>query len=232
MIGAQQIRRWHIYPSVDEFEARAAHAIARAADQAIERAGRFVIVLAGGNTPCSVYARLAQARSDWSRWHFYFGDERCVPAGDRRRNDRMARDVWLDRVAIPPAQVHAIPAERGAVTAATRYAEIVQPVGRFDLVLLGLGEDGHTASLFSGRAATDGDVVAVHDAPKAPSERVSLSAARLAQTRQVMFLVSGERKRGVVARWRRGDPIPAAWVAPDAGVDVLLDAAAWPDSSG
>ncbi len=184
--AVQQIRRWHIYASTDELENYAAGAVRRAAKQAIEAYGGFNLVLAGGNTPRGVYARLAAAPSDWGHWHIYFGDERCRPQGDAARNDRMAREAWLGRVPIPPAQIRSIPAEMGAVEAARRYAQILAPLEQFDLVLLGIGAD-------------------------------------------VMFVVSGEAKRGAIAAWRRGDSIPAAAVAPPAGVDILLDVSAWPE---
>ncbi len=227
--AVQQIRRWHIYASTDELENYAAGAVRRAAKQAIEAYGGFNLVLAGGNTPRGVYARLAAAPSDWGHWHIYFGDERCRPQGDAARNDRMAREAWLGRVPIPPAQIRSIPAEMGAVEAARRYAQILAPLEQFDLVLLGIGADGHTASLFPGRSLDGAEVLAVLDAPKPPPERVSLSAARLSRARQVMFVVSGEAKRGAIAAWRRGDSIPAAAVAPPAGVDILLDVSAWPE---
>ncbi len=230
MSATPQTRRWHLYPSVEELETRAGRAILRAAAQAIAARGRFIIVLAGGNTPEGVYARLAGAPSDWSRWHVYYGDERCLPSGHAQRNDYMARRVWLDRVPIPREHIRCIPAEDGASDAARRYAEVLAGIEEFDLVLLGLGEDGHTASLFPDRSLdAAADVVPVYDAPKPPPERVSLTAERLSRARQVMFLVSGETKRQAVAAWRRGDLIPAAAIAPPEGVDILLDNGAWPD---
>src|SRR5690606_9201955 len=138
------------YPTLDELERHAAEAIRRAAAQAIAARGRFAVVLAGGSTPRGVYARLAAADADWAKWHVYFGDERCRPAGHPERNDRMAREAWLDRVALPRQQIHPIPAELGADEAARRYAATLARLETFDLVLLGLGEDGHTASLFPG----------------------------------------------------------------------------------
>lgn len=221
--------RWHIYPTPDELQARAAAAIAHAAQQAIAARGCFIVVLAGGATPRGVYRRLASETSDWTRWHVYFGDERCRPVGDAERNDRMARDVWLDRVPIPAAQIYAIPAELGAREAARRYLETLRGVDRFDLVLLGLGEDGHVASLFPRRPTEGPDVLAVFDAPKPPPERVTLSASRLSRARDVFFIVSGQAKRPAVIAWRQGEPIPARQVSPASGVDVLLDAAAWDD---
>jgi 6-phosphogluconolactonase len=196
-----------------------------AADSAIRARGRFHIVLSGGGTPRTAYQRLRQCPAEWAKWHVYFGDERCVPRGEPERNSRMAGEAWLDHVALPPPQLHAIPAERGAEAAAKAYAGTLQDVGEFDLVLLGLGEDGHTASLFPGHewgeAPGSPAVLAVLDAPKPPPERVSLSAARLSRAREVLFLVSGESKRPALAQWRAGNDIPARAIAPAAGIDVL-----------
>ncbi len=198
-----------------------------AAKRTIERRGRFLIVLAGGNTPRKVYRMLRVANTDWSRWQVYFGDERCLPANDPERNSAMAANAWLDHVRIPRKRVHAIPAELGASAAALAYAKTLRGVSEFDLVLLGLGEDGHTASLFPGRdwglAAGAPDTLALFDAPKPPPQRVSLSATRLSRTREVLFLVTGEAKRSAVAHWRAGADIPARAIRPEAGVDVLVE---------
>lgn len=226
----RQVRRWHVYPDTEDMEARSAAAILRAAEQAIKARGRFTIVLAGGATPLRVYARLVGAPADWPRWHVYFGDERVRPQGDAERNDAAAHATWLDRVAIPRAQICDMPTQKGAREAAAEYARAVAGVDVFDLVLLGLGEDGHTASLFPGRPVDESDqALAVYGSPKAPPERVSLSASRLSRARQVFFLVSGEKKRPAVDAWRRGEAIPASRITPAGGVDILLDPAAWPD---
>ncbi len=139
----------------------------------------------------------------------------------------MAGDAWLDFVSVPAVQLHAIPAETGAVQAARAYAETLRAVGEFDLVLLGLGEDGHTASLFPGRewgrAADSPDALAVFEAPKPAPQRVTLSAARLSRARQVMFLVCGEAKHRAIVDWRAGKDIPARAITPVAGVDVLVE---------
>ncbi|HET8898676.1 MAG TPA: 6-phosphogluconolactonase [Rhodanobacteraceae bacterium] len=221
--------RWH---AIDDPRDLARHACARvlaAAGEAIAERGRFDIVLAGGGTPRRTYALLAAALARWESWHVWFGDERCLPTGDAERNSHMARITWLDQVRIPASQIHPIPAERGAVAAAAAYGDALAGLGEFDLVLLGLGEDGHTASLFPGQdwgtQADAADALAVFNAPKPPPERVSISAARLARARQVLFLVEGAGKREAVARWRRGEAIPAAAVMPAAGVDVMVDQA-------
>jgi 6-phosphogluconolactonase len=220
--------RWHSYSTTAELEAAAVRAILQAAQLAISRRGEFHIVLAGGNTPRRIYESLRSADTDWSSWHVYFGDERCLPPDDAGRNSRMAALAWLNHVGIPSSQIHVIAAEKGAELAAHRYAQIVGRVAQFDLVLLGLGEDGHTASLFPHRdpgSTPDAPaVLAVHDAPKPPPERVSLSANRLGAARQVMFLVTGEAKRQAVQDWRNGMDIPAAAIKPAGGVDIYLEA--------
>ncbi|MEW6514653.1 MAG: 6-phosphogluconolactonase [Pseudomonadota bacterium] len=223
----RQSCRWHVLTAADALERTATDQILRAAQQAIARSGAFHIVLAGGSTPRRIYRALSRADTDWSRWHIWFGDERCLPADVAERNSRMAAVAWLDQVPIPPTQVHAIPAELGASAAATAYARTLAGQDDFDLVLLGLGEDGHTASLFPGHdwgtTTTAPAALAVFDAPKPPPERVSLSARRLSATRELIFLVSGAGKRQAVADWRAGVAIPAAAIAPAGGVDILLD---------
>jgi 6-phosphogluconolactonase len=225
-----QTVRWHVFPDAAALCAHATDAILASAREAITARGAFRIVLAGGKTPMDVYARLREAAADWAHWHVYFGDERCRPAGDPERNDVNARRAWLDHVAIPPYRIHAIAAEEGGERAAARYAKTLQDVGDFDLVLLGLGEDGHVASLFPGHPLGerpgDPDVLAVRGAPKPPGERVSLSAARLSRARQVLFLVTGIPKRQALLAWQQGGDIPARRIAPVAGVDVFHDLAA------
>ena len=218
--------RWIGVADATALHRAAVERIVDAAARAIERRGRFLIVLAGGSTPRDIYRSLRDADTDWSRWHVYFGDERCLPADNPERNSRMVADAWLDHVFIPHDQMHPLPAELGPERAARDYVKTLRNVGDFDLVLLGLGEDGHTASLFPGHdwgvASNSPDVLAVFDAPKPPPHRVSLSAARLSRARAVLFLVAGETKRDAVARWGRGADIPARAIRPCSAVDVLV----------
>lgn len=221
-----QIVRWHPVADASVLQQTAYRWIIDASVRAIATRGRFAIVLSGGNTPRGVYAMLRDLDTDWSRWEIWFGDERCALPDDPERNSVMARAAWLDHVAIPQTHVYAIPAERGADAATHAYAATLHGIEDFDLVLLGLGEDGHTASLFPdhdwGIAANAPDTLAVSDAPKPPPQRVSLSAARLQRTRGVLFLVEGESKRDAVTRWIAGEKIPARAVRPAGGVDVLI----------
>lgn len=197
----------------------------RVANQAIAARGGFKLVLAGGETPRAIYAELAKAQADWRRWQVFFGDERVAAHDDPARNSVMAGTAWLDRVG--PVEVHPMRTELGAEAAADAYRKVVGDV-RFDLVLLGLGEDGHTASLFDMAAcAIDDDVIVIEDAPKPPSQRVSLTPRCLSRTAALWFLVGGAGKRSAVAHWRGGEPIPAATIAPAAGVDVLIEQQAY-----
>lgn len=193
----------------------------------IAERGLFRIVLAGGNTPRSIYPKLCDADTDWSAWHAYFGDERCLPASDSGRNSYMARAQWLDRVTIPSPQIHVIRAELGPEAAAARYAAELAHVDEFHLVLLGLGEDGHNVSLFSGgaweQAASLPAVIPVFDAPKLTAQRVSLSPEHLSRAERVLYLVSGSSKREAVTNWRGGATLPASRICPPAGVDIFLE---------
>lgn len=226
--SAAPATRWHPLADAERLPRVAVHHILASAEDAIAARGHFHLVLSGGRTPRDTYVALRDADADWSRWQVWFGDERCLPHDDPGRNSRMAADAWLADVPIPAPQVHVIPAELGATRAAGLYIEHLAGVGSFDLVLLGLGEDGHTASLFPGHdwGTTDdaADVLAVLDAPKPPPQRVSLSARRLSRTREVLFLVEGTAKRQAVRQWRQGERIPAAAIRPPSGVDVLLQA--------
>ncbi len=224
--------RWHIYPKKDQLSTHLAAAITRMAAEAIALRGAFHLVVAGGTTPRTAYAHLPSMGRDWQCWHIYHGDERCLPAHDPERNSLMLEKTWLSQVAIPRAQIHTIPAEMGASEAARQYARIL-PVQDFDLVLLGLGEDGHTASLFPdhdwGQEKNSPATLAILDAAKAPPQRVSLSARRLRQTRALFFLATGSGKRNALNAWLRNENIPAAVVG--RGADVWLDMDAWPEKS-
>lgn len=219
--------RWHVMPdSVALTRAVTRHILATAA-RAIAGHGEFRVVLAGGSTPAAVYRQLADAATDWSRWQIYFGDERCLPADHPERNSVMARRSWLDRVPVPAGNVHAIPAENGAAAAARAYAPLVAAALPFDLVLLGMGEDGHTASLFPGHVHAPGELVhAVQGAPKPPPERVSLGVTALNSAAAVLVLVSGTGKHAAVQGWKHGERLPVTDVQGQDGVDVYLDAGA------
>ncbi|MBK1699858.1 6-phosphogluconolactonase [Thiococcus pfennigii] len=215
-------------PDAAAVACEAAARVLERARRAIAAGGRFRLVLAGGSTPIAAYRLLAGAAADWSAWEVFFGDERCLAVDDPGRNGRAAREAWLAHVPISAEAIHEIPAELGAKAAATRYDALVAQSLPFDLVLLGMGEDGHTASLFPGRAIPEGRLaIPVHEAPKPPPERVSLTPAAFAGAGEILTLVTGAGKREAVRAWRAGIDLPIARAAAAGPSLALLDAAAW-----
>ncbi len=220
-LANNQTSHWYRFNSQEEINQATVQRILQAADEAIARYGSFLIVLAGGSTPKSVYQLLAKEQADWAHWHVYHNDDRCLPIDHVDRNSKMARDAWLNHVEIPQDQIYDIPAELGNVEGAKAYAKTLQGVRSFDLVLLGLGEDGHTASLFPNQPVDNSaDAVPVFNSPKPPAERVTISQSRLNDTHGVLFLVTGAGKQDAVNHWLNGVEIPATLIAPECGVDV------------
>jgi 6-phosphogluconolactonase len=220
---------WRVFADAEALVAALADALCAEAGAAIAARGVFHLVLAGGSTPRALYRALADRNAGDARWHVWYGDERCLPAGHPERNSVMSETAWLAASRIPPENRRPIPAELGAVAAAARYAGWLKDVADFDVVLLGIGEDGHTASLFPGHDWGDApgspDVLAVLGAPKPPPERVSLSAARLNRSRRVWFVVTGSGKSEALLRWKRGEKLPVSVVR------GRLEALAWLDQA-
>jgi 6-phosphogluconolactonase len=178
----------------------------RLAEQA--RAGGS-IVLTGGSTPRRAYEIAAELEPDWSRVELWWGDERCVPADDERSNYGMAKAALLGRLEQLPAAIHRMQGELGRDAGAAEYAQELTGVGIFDLVLLGLGPDGHVASLFPGFPTLDvtgRDVVASEAGHEPFVDRISLTLSRIGATRELLFLVAGEDKADAVARALAGEP--------------------------
>lgn len=233
------------------YTSAAAHIVA-AADDALARRGRFLLVLAGGSTPRGAYERLASrewGEDDLHRIHLFWGDERCVPPHHTESNYGMAAASLLRHLTIPSGNVHRIRGEDPAETAAARYdTELAEFFGRatpgasddtvpaFDLVLLGLGTDGHTASLFPDSPALEAKGwAAATVAPNSAeiAHRVSLTLPALNAARECLFLVSGASKRhavrlvlGETGANHEASLLPAACVAPRGPNRWFLDAAA------
>ena len=221
-----------IFRDSDALVRALADALCAEAAAAIAARGAFHLVLAGGNSPRALYLELARRGAGDAAWHVWYGDERCLPAGHPERNSAMAEAAWLAGSAIPEAQRWPVPAEYGANEAAAVYADWLGRVADFDLVLLGMGEDGHTASLFPrhdwGAQPESPDVLAVFGAPKPPPERVSLSAARLSRSARVWLVITGGNKRHALRQWAAGEALPVAAVHGKVETVAWLDAAAWP----
>ncbi len=228
----QQTSRWHSLETADQVADAAYLQIIAAAEIAIADHGHFKLVLAGGSTPEKVYHLLAKANADWSRWFIYYGDERCLAVDHAERNSLMAETAFLKKVAIPSEQIFTIPAELGPELAAQQYQQVVAKALPFDMVLLGMGEDGHTASLFPGHQHnTDELTHAVYNSPKPPPERVSISAKGLSDTQQLIFLITGKNKQDAVKSWRLGEDLPVAAIIPINPVDIYLDKEAYSSQS-
>lgn len=218
------IIRWKILEDPKVVAQEACRRMLAAAKQAIATQGYFRVVLAGGKTPLQAYQLLSNTSSQWQHWHVYFGDERCLPENDNERNSTMVTQALLKHVPIPANQIHTIPAHLGATEAAHQYTPMIAEAVPFDLVLLGVGEDGHTASLFPDHQYPEGAWVhAVFDAPKPPPERVSLSVEALCDSHAILALVTGLNKQEVVKKWRLGEPLPITQIRSKVGVDVLID---------
>ena len=213
------------------------------AQKAIGSRGRFCVAVAGGNTPRDMYARLAGSRQtkqvDWGKVYVFWGDERCVPPDHPDSNYRMARDAWLAHVPLPDENVFRLAGELEPRLAATQYEATLRaffgPAGvpRFDLVLLGLGADGHTASLFPGTDAVreaDRWVIATY-VDHLNAWRLTLTPGVINAARHVTFLVAGDAKaqvlRDILTGPHEPDRLPAQIVRPESGkVLWLVDQAA------
>ena len=210
--------------------------LVRAGKSAIEARGRFTLVLSGGSTPKSLYAALTAKDLDWGKVHVYFGDERCVSPERQESNFKMAQEALLLRVKIPPENVHRIQGEmESAEAAAAQYEEELKAAfggsdgpPHFDLVLLGLGTDGHTASLFPGSSALEEGErwVAATWVAKLSRNRITMTFPVLNRAALVIFLVAGDEKAEAVRRAIEGAPagmeVPARRVDPPGGRVVWL----------
>jgi 6-phosphogluconolactonase len=220
-----------------------ANQIARTAAEAVAARGRCALALAGGNTPRRAYELLAEPplrdAVPWDALHLFWGDERCVPPDHPDSNYRMAREALIDRAPIAAANVHRVPTEEGSAAAVAAYYERelrtffgleVEDVPRFDLILLGLGPDGHTASLFPGSPALDETrrLVVPNSIDYMPHERVTFTFPVLNAARVIAFMIAGRDKAENLARALNGDPaVPAGRIHPtDGEVRWYLDRAA------
>lgn len=231
-----------ILPDPGALAHEAARRFVALAREAAESRGRFSAALSGGSTPGGLYRLLAEepyrSQVPWEAVHLFWGDERCVPPDDPGSNYRLAEEILISQVPIPPENVHRVRGELEPSSAARDYEHEIQdffcgPHARFDLILLGLGEDGHTASLFPGSPAlaeTERLVVAATAVYQdRPAQRVTLTLPVLKSARQVLFLVAGSAKAGVVQAVLEGtdERLPAWQVQPGAGdLTWLLDAQA------
>ena len=227
-----------VYESPEELAEAAAREFVAKAGEAIEERGRSAVVLAGGSTPKATYGVLARdyaGRIDWSKVHVFFGDERTVPPDHEDSNYRMARETLLDHIRV--GSVHRIRCELPPDEAATAYEQELrdffgEELPRFDLILLGIGADGHTASLFPETPALEvaDRWVVSNPVPKLDTNRITLTVPVINAARSVDFLVAGEDKAEALKEILEGDAdprkYPARLIQPPGGPDWMLDRAA------
>jgi len=221
-----------IYPDIKELAYAAAERMVAASKAAIKRRGRFAVALSGGTTPAELYRLLATddfvGRIDWEHVHVFWGDERCVPPEDPESNYRMARLAFLDQVPLPKTQIHRIAGELNPRQAAGRYEQTLRDFfdpkpAVFDLVLLGLGDDGHTASLFPGSTALHESSrwVVENYSERLRTWRITIAPPIINAAREVVFLVNGEGKANVLRRVlkeaRQPQVLPAQLIQPASG---------------
>ena len=200
---------WHVFDDIDKLSEQLANDILDVARTAIRSSNNFKIVLTGGNSILNTYGILSNSESDWSKWHIYLGDERCLPPGDKDRNDYVINQVWLKNGRIPRSNIHFICAELDPNNGAICYEEELNNVGDFDVVLLSMGVDGHAASLFPDHLyIEDKSVVVECNSPKYPKERISMSFSRLNQSKNIYKIISGKSKQQAVELWAKGRVLP------------------------
>jgi 6-phosphogluconolactonase len=231
-----------VWADAEALSRAAAEEVAKRAAVAVENHGRFDLVLAGGHTPRRLYEILAadyRQRVDWSKTHLFWGDERYVAPNDPSSNFRMARESLIEPLGLSPENAHAMPTALADPDAAARaYEETLRAhfgaqSPAFDLILLGIGPEGHTASLFPGSSALDEKkrwVLSVR-APAVPPVRLTLTLVALNAALDVFFLVAGPDKRSIVGKLRGLKPgetndFPAARIAPRGETVLFLDRAA------
>ncbi len=227
-------QRIEVLPDLESLSQRALEITVEQMEIAIAARGRFNLVLAGGNTPKSLYEKLAQESLPWEQFEIFWGDERYVPRDHPDSNEGMARQAWLDHVNIPPEHIHPMPTEfPDPNEAATVYHQTLvdvfhrQPSPQFDLTLLGMGPDGHTASLFPHTPALAVGDRWVTVGNKDGQPRLTLTVPAINQSRCVLFLVAGANKQNALTQVLTGsgdpDTYPARLIYPQDSLIWLLD---------
>ena len=226
-----------VFPNIKSLSQAALEEFIALANDSIRRRDRFSVSLAGGSTPQTLYQRLAypdyQAQVDWNKVHFFWGDERHVPPGHPDSNFRMVHESLIRKIPIPGSNVNRVPAEMEVKEAALRYEVVLRDFfygywPQFDLVLLGMGSDGHTASLFphSEGLKEESRWFIANFAPKSEEWRLTLSKNAINAARNIIIIVSGEEKAGTLAKVLEGehrpDEMPIQLVSPNKGILIWM----------
>lgn len=221
-----------IFENTEDMNAAAAEYFISITNQSIASKGRCAVALSGGETPLKLFSLLASPsyseRIQWIHIYFFWGDERCVPLEDSRNNAFQAKKTLLDKVQIPSDHIHRIPVQLPPDVAADQYEKQVQfffdnKRARFDLILLGLGENGHTASLFPGTEVLDENVAGIRSVyvEEEKMHRITMTAPLINQAHHILFLVSGKKKAAVIKTILNGPyqpyKYPAQLIRPEKG---------------
>jgi 6-phosphogluconolactonase len=206
---------------------KTADLIVESANTAIKKNGRFVFLLAGGNTPKQVYALLKNHITDWSKWFLLYGDERNLPLENIDRNSSMVEKSWLIHINLPAENHLFIPYNTNIDESVKIYKTICSSFLPIDFALLGIGEDGHTASLFpenlEKNLANKESFIAITNSPKPPLERISINYNALNEAAIVCFLATGKNKISILSEWKEHSKIPINYISGKLKTYLLTD---------
>jgi len=213
-----------VFPAVDDLYIAAAEFIVSIANKAIAKNGRFIISLSGGQTPVKLYSILAQDpfrnQIEWKKVFIFWGDERCVPLEDEQNNAYQAKVTWLNKVDVPPSNIHIIPVNLKPAEAAKQYEKKINDFfgnspKQFDIVLLGLGENGHTASLFPGTNVLNEQAEGIREVYVEEEKmfRITMTAPLINKAHHILFLVSGKKKAKILENIMQGPYQPEKYPA-------------------
>lgn len=216
-----------IYQDAEAVARAAADYLSEQIKTCVDKKGCCHVVLPGGTTPARCLKILEGKDLPWQKIHWYPGDERCLPEGDQERNDTMIKSMLFANGNHHEENFHPMPAELGPDDGAKQYNELLSSIDKVDIVVLGMGEDGHTASLFPGHDLSANDVaIAVYNSPKPPPERISFSLQALQNADTRVVIATGSGKREALQKIEAGEALPVALVNPDIW---YVDKAAVPD---
>lgn len=217
--------QWIPFASKDELTNQLKDYLVNLSTEKINQKGVFSIILAGGTTPEKLYELLSSEVSvDFTKWKIFIGDERCLDENDKERNSVMVMRSLLGKVDAKEINFFPINSEKGAEIGAYEYNELIEQQGNFDIALLGMGEDGHTASLFPGHTWNEERyVVAVSNAPKPPADRISLTPKAFKKCNNIIFVVTGSGKTDAVNRWKNGESLPVSVITASEKTQVYFN---------
>lgn len=202
------MHKWFVNKDFKDASKEAANFLAETIRKSVSERGICHVILPGGKSPAQCLQYLSEMNLPWEKIHWYPGDERVLPEDDSERNDVMLRkNLWSK---IPAGTFHSIPTEYGTEESVELYKNEVKDLDVIDVAFLGMGEDGHTASLFPENNALkdERDIVPVYDSPKPPAERVSFGINKLSEARVRMVLTGGESKADILSRIKQGENLP------------------------